>query len=1009
MKFNLKTDNYKNFAVFSKNLMKPRSYFIPFNDKEELEKTDILTERYSSSMVAVLNGEWKFKYYENCSQLPTEIDTENFDFDTVSVPSMWQYTGYEKPCYINQRYPFDVKPPHIPSDCPVGVYLKSFKLMDISGNYTLTFLGVAGSLDVFVNGKFAGYSEGSHNTAEFEVSEFLKEGINEVVAVVHKWSNGTYIEAQDMFRSNGIFRDVLLTRTEDNSIYDFQIKTTFDRKKQNFSMIVFPSLKVTEDCVLTAELFDNGELFSSKSVEVGKEKIETLDFEDLEVKKWSAENPYLYQLYLTLSIDGEIVEIVRKNVGFRHIEIKENIFYFNDKRVKLLGVNHHDTTADKGYCMTGDEMKKDIEIIKEYNCNAIRTSHYPPDPTFLDLCDLYGIYVMDEADIEAHGVCEIYKPNLISNNLKWKEHYWDRVYRMFERDKNHASITFWSLGNEAGGYKCQDYCYQNLKKLTDIPIHYEGAIRTRRIGYDVISMMYPEVSLVEKIGQGKIKKYFKKPYFACEYAHAMGVGAGDLERYVETFYKYDNLIGGCIWEFADHAVYHEDGDVKFTYGGDHSEIKHDSNFCVDGLFSPNREAHPGAEQMKNCYRPVRAKRVTDNEYEFFNHKYFENADLTVKYEVFEDCKSVKNGSFDISVEPQREEKIKIDLSVKKDSHSVIVFKYYEDDFEVASEQFVLSDTECKFTAPDCDAPKIAETFDNFNSKNFYIQSNDFELLVNKSNGKIMSYIYKGEQLVNQTPAYFEKGIEPVLFRAPLDNDMYMKKNWEKYDLANAKASLTKSKRKILDKSVVLENSYLISTPNYKYLADARVNYEIFGNGEIKVDVFFDYVSKIRNIPRFGVLVELPSHFENIKYFGLGDIENLSDFKEQAVFGNYETTVSNMDYKYIKPQESGMRTETRFAELTGKGKIGVRFEAIGKPFVFNARHSLSQDLAKVSHQEEIEKRNTTAVYVDGYMLGAGSNACGPIPSAEHKIAKGSKKFAFSFVIKPFEFEECEADE
>lgn len=472
MIYNLKKDNYKNFNVYAENLLPPRSYFIPFSSKEELDETDIRTERYSSSRVAVLSGDWSFKYYSKVSEIPEEFNSDEEEMDTIPVPSMWQYTGYEKPYYVNQRYQFPVNPPDFPEDCPVGVYLKKFKIAEISGNFSLAFLGVAGSLDVFVNGKYVGYSEGSHNTAEFEITEFLEDGENEVAAVVHKWCNGTYIESQDMFRSNGIFRDVLIFRTGDNSIYDFEAKITYN-EDGSYMLDVIPNFNIKDEVTFTAQLKDGNKDFASKSLNLCPGKTDKITFDVLDVEEWNAEIPKLYDLYLIISKDDEVQEIIRKRIGFKHIDIRKNIFYFNNKRIKLLGVNHHDTTSKAGYVMTVSEMEKDVKIFKDYNVNCVRTSHYPPDPTFIDLCDEYGIYVVDEADIEAHGVCEIHRPNLISNNLQWKEHYWDRVSRMYQRDKNHPSITMWSLGNEAGGYRCQDYCYKNLKELTNIPIHYE--------------------------------------------------------------------------------------------------------------------------------------------------------------------------------------------------------------------------------------------------------------------------------------------------------------------------------------------------------------------------------------------------------------------------------------------------------------------------------------------------------------------------------------------------------
>ncbi|MCC8023046.1 MAG: beta-galactosidase, partial [Clostridiales bacterium] len=603
MVYQLNTGNYNNLEKFRENILQPRSYFIPFAARDELEQTDIRTERFNSSRVAVLSGKWQFRYFARCTAIPAEFDTDEAEMDKIAVPSTWQRTGYEEPVYLNIRYPFQVEPPAIPQDCPAGVYVKKFALDEVSGNYTLTFLGVASCLDLFVNGKHVGYSEGSHNSAEFLINDLLQTGVNEIVAVVYKWCNGSYLECQDMFRENGIFRDVLLTRTGENSIYDFHVKT--DRNENNtYNLSIMPVFKLADECTFHAWLMDGENQIAEISKTVSGVEACATTFNTLDVEQWSAELPKLYQLYLSLEKEGEVLEVIRRNVGFKTVAVKGPVFYFNGRNITIKGVNHHDSHPETGYVMRVEDLERDVRLMKEFNCNAVRTSHYPPDPIFLDLCDQYGLYVIDEADIETHGTGSIGRPNLLSNNEAWKEHYWDRVLRMYQRDKNHPAITMWSLGNESGGRKNQDYCYQNLKQLTAVPIHYEGVIHTSRIGYDVVSSMYGSPESVERIGRRKPVFAYpylkcgaqlrKKPFFLCEYAHAMGVGAGSLEEYVQAFYKSDTLMGGGIWEFADHAVAHGDGPYRYTYCGDHGERIHDCNFCFDGMFYTYRIPHPGA-------------------------------------------------------------------------------------------------------------------------------------------------------------------------------------------------------------------------------------------------------------------------------------------------------------------------------------------------------------------------------------------------------------------------------
>lgn len=1003
MKYNLKTDNYKTFEVFKDNVMYPRSYFIPFSSPEAMENTDIRNERYSSDMVECLSGQWDFAYYKCCYDIPDEFDTDKICFDKVCVPSVWQHTGYEEPYYLNSRYPFKPNPPYFPEDCSAGVYRRFFSVEDTSLNYCLAFLGVAGAFDLFCNGKYVGYSEGSHNTSQFELNDFIRHGENEIVVLVHKWSNGTYLECQDMFRSNGIFRDVLLYKTGDNSIYDFEIKTDCITagKGGRYSLNIIPSLKITDKCELCAYLYDDDKLVASCSVNQSPQMLQAVNFDSLEVCEWSAECPYLYDLVLALSKGGEVLEVVRRSIGFKGIEITGNVFRFNNKPIKLLGVNHHDTNPKTGYVMTVEDMERDIRLVKEYNGNCIRTSHYPPDPTFLDLCDEYGIYVVDEADIETHGCGhELHREGACSHNPAWQEHYWDRVYRMFERDKNHPCITMWSLGNESHGYKNQDYCYAQLKKLTDIPVHYEGVCRTRRWAYDVISQMYTFPNICEKIasGRGLPRKFYKKPFYLCEYAHAMGVGAGELERYVKCFYSADNMLGGCIWEFADHAVYHESGKYEYTYGGDHGEMKHDGNFCVDGLFYPDRAPHSGAKQMKNCYRPVRASMLDSDKFLFTNHRYFENAQMTVNYKVLQNGFVVKAGSFDIDIEPQDCAEYDIErFEYDSTKRQNVQFEYFENGRSIAFEEIII--TEGKLCSTACNKPpSVVATKNNSAIGNrLYVTFDKGSMIFNMKTGTIDSYIVSGRELINQLPEGSFKGMGVQLYRAPLDNDMNLRRAWERIGLDKAANYASNVKYSLDSNALKISFVTTVKTPCCAKAAVVNTVLYVYSNGEIKAEYHAASGKRIDYLPRFGVQLELNRQFENIKYCGLGPDVNMPDFKEHAVSGIYETTLADMPENHIKPQESAVRCETVFAEITDGDSVGIRIEAVNKPFIFSARSITPTQCAKAMHREDLTD-NTCCVNIDGEMLGAGSNSCGPPPSKQFRPGRTAGK-SLSFVIKP----------
>ena len=989
MIYNLKKDNYKTFNVFKDNILDPRSYFIPFANENEMLESDIRTERYASSMVAVLSGEWEFKYYQNRSDIPDEFDTEKEKLDIITVPSCWQFTGYEEPYYINSRYQFKCEPPKFPEDCPAGVYLKKFALPDAEGNYTLTFLGVASCVDVFVNGKYVGYSEGSHNTAEFDITDKLVQGENEIVAVVHKWCTGTYLECQDMFRNNGIFRDVYITKTGINSVYDIEIKTK-RREDGAYLLDLLPVFKIADEVFFEAVIKDGDNLIAERSLKICPGKVDKLTFDVLDVQEWSAEIPKLYDLYISLSRNGKTEEIIRRRIGFKNVHINKNVFFFNDKKIKLLGVNHHDTDAEKGYTMSVSDMERDVRIFKEYNVNCVRTSHYPPDPTFLDLCDEYGVYVVDEADIESHGCNEILKPNLISADPSWKEHFSDRVMRMFRRDRNHASIIMWSLGNESGGYKCQDYCYDELKRLTDLPIHYEGVTRTKRWSYDVHSEMYTWPNICKKIaaGKGLPSKYYEKPFYLCEYAHAMGVGAGSLEDYVNLFYSADNMMGGCIWEFSDHAAYDGVGKYKYTYGGDHAEWKHDGNFCVDGLFFPSREPHTGALQMKACYRPVRAKHLGGNDFEFFNHFYFKTAEFNVKYSILNDGIEASSGELNLIIEPQTSQTVKVDYVQK--GHTSIVFTYFELEDEIAHEQIILSGD---YSAPQTACESKAEIKSSEGRAVVYYKGG--RLIFNCKTGELESYKFNGKELLNQITLGNSRGFVPSVYRAPLDNDMYLKRIWSKDGLPYLSTSKSKSSYNQNGDCVDITTVYKLRTATFSNAGHLKVLLSINGNGEIAVSYKFSCLA-VKMPPRLGLAFEMPKEFKNIKYFGC-DCESLSDFHEHAVLKVDETSVSDMRCKYIKPQESEMRYSTYWAEITDDDGMGIKIES-DNSFVFSAHHYNPEQCAKATHNEDLLDYDTTFIGIDGYMLGAGSNACGPIPDkSSRKVFAASYKN--SFKIKP----------
>ncbi|MDD6727654.1 MAG: glycoside hydrolase family 2 TIM barrel-domain containing protein, partial [Eubacteriales bacterium] len=728
MKYSISRNLHTDFSVFQENKLPARSYFIPFSTKAKAAKTDYKSERYNSDRVTMLSGDWDFKYYERLSDVPQVFDTDGVDFDTLEVPSTWQRKGYDQIAYINTRYPFPKNPPYIPQDVAVGIYRRTVNFAKISEREIITFLGVAGALALYVNGEYAGYSEGSHNTAEFDITSLLSKGDNEIVAVVYKWSNGTYLECQDMFRENGIFRDVYIISHADCYISDF----LFRPKKNSdgtYDLKISVDGKFTKDAEI--EISAKGLFDVTLTADVLEAQLKGLAPDE-----WTAETPVTYEVNMTVKAAGKAKEAVRTYIGFKDIKIDGEVFYFNGKAIKILGVNHHDTHMTKGYAVSLDDLEKDVQLMKEYNCNAVRTSHYPPDPAFLTMCDMYGLYVVDEADIETHGFYAVphttYNPGKLSNDLSWATHYMDRVSRMYERDKNHPSITMWSLGNESGGYKCQDVCYDYLKSVNpEIPVHYEGVIRSKRWAYDVVSRMYGTQELMKKIISGTAgSKYKGKPFFQCEYAHAMGNGPGGLEEYMRLFYASKQFMGGCIWEWADHSVYDENASYKWTYGGDHNEPIHDGNFCVDGLFYPDRRPSSGALEMKACYRPIRAKQMADGSFALWNTRRFtDTSDISIGYEIAVNGEIEEKGNIKVNIPPEKKVKFSLNAGLinQRDNDVFVNFIYTSkaDGREIAREQVSVSAAELEKSSSKS-YPAVISTSGNFINVSFKNGSAKFD-------------------------------------------------------------------------------------------------------------------------------------------------------------------------------------------------------------------------------------------------------------------------------------------
>ncbi len=998
MKYQIRKLEINNFSIFEENKLKGRAYFIPYTDKSKLLKQSALSERFSSDIVTVLSGDWRFRYYKQISRLPSHIDTDNMEFDTVKVPSTWQRTGYESPCYLNTRYEFPMTLPDVPEEMSAGVYVKKFNVNDSQKKIIITFLGVCSSLTLYVNGKYVGYSEGSHNSAEFDLSGFVYDGDNELLAIVSKWSNGTYLECQDMFRENGIFRDVYITENPKDYIYDFKVETK--KEADGYNLKAYIECKGTElaDKTITAELIKGKKVVASKKVNASLKS--QIDFGVLSVDEWTAEIPNLYTLVLSLS-DGEAVsECIRHNIGFKTVTIEGEKFLFNSKLIKFKGVNHHDTHETTGYVMSGEDLLKDVKLMKEFNVNAVRTSHYPPDPIFLNLCDEYGLYVIDEADIETHGtqfnenLTPTLKPNIISNDKAWLPRYEDRVMRMYERDKNHPSITMWSLGNESGGWKNQDICYKKIKEVSDIPVHYEGVIRTVRGSYDVISEMYQHPTLIKKIAEHKLgSRYKNKPYFLCEYCHAMGVGPGALEDYWQLIYAHDQLTGGCIWEWADHSVYDKNAKYKYTYGGDHGERYHDDNFCVDGLFYPDRTPHTGAYEMKNVYRPVRCEKTGEKTYLFRNTNTFaDTKDLLVKFELLENGRIIDEGDVKLDLQPLESKEITVEhkgVFNKGDYHINFIYSDTEGN-EIAKEQISLSDKILPLNKNESGMISV-----NDRRNEYVVFFKDGSAVFSKKNGALESYQIDGKEYIAD-----KEGFSANIYRAYLDNDRNNVIGWRKHGYDKLIPKFRKIECSEKDGKIKIETESDLYF-NGKALFEFEIKYTVYADGTIKVKTELErrgFRLGELDIPRFGVNIKLLKDLQNVEYFGLGEYENLCDFKAQSTVGIYNSTVDGLNVDYVRPQDNGNHGECRYVKLCDENGNGIMFYADKKPFSYSAHNYSNEMLEKAKHIEDIKNEGFVSVNIDGFMRGTGTNSCGPDVLSPYKV-KIKDELEFSFYMVP----------
>ena len=1009
---------YEDLHMLHENTMPDRSYYIPAS----IPMDCLVEEREKSDRIQMLNGKWKFKFYDSIYDLKEPFFNIGFpadDYEEAAVPGMWQNYGYDNHQYTNFRYPFPVNPPYVPQENPCAAYIYSFSYQrDASAPKAfLEFEGVDSCFYLWLNGKYIGYSQVSHALSEFDVTAVIEEGENTLAVLVLKWCDGSYLEDQDKFRMSGIFRDVYLMKRPEQCIYDYFIHTSFDAEKATVSIETkyLDETIPVKACVYDAEKHPVANLVFEGNT----------SFEIEQPKLWNSEHPYLY----TLVLETEH-EVITEHIGIREIHVEGNVVYVNGAPVKFRGVNRHDSDPVTGFVISMAQMKKDLEMMKQYNFNAIRTSHYPNQPQFYQMCDQYGFFVIDEADNESHGPWMLCYSNdtdaeragrwneLISDNPEFDEATLDRVRKLVHRDKNRPCVVIWSMGNECG-YGCTfEKALEWTKKYDpDRLTHYESAYykgRRRKYDYsniDLYSRMYP--------GFHEVLDYVNsepdKPYIMCEYCHSMGNGAGDYEDYFELIEKYDCICGGFVWEWCDHAVYKgqtEEGKAVYYYGGDHNEYPHDGNFCMDGLVYPDRTPHTGLLEFKNVHRPARVvsydqetgKTVIKNEMNYVDLKEY----LEIIYEVTVDGEVTANGKLadeDIPhVLPREKAELSVPVSIPEKGRVYLKFIYTlkkEDAFRQAGhilgfDEILLKNSDPKnqtslewklhaeTAGKELPSITVSET-----EKQLMISGSTFEYVYSKLYGVFDQLTVNGRDML-------DRPMELNVWRAPVDNDMYIKTEWFKAMYDHAKSRAYSTNYTLTPEFIEIHSVMSMVAVTVQKMMDIDTVWRIDNAGQIsvKMDVVRDM--DFPELPRFGLRLFVPENMDYVTYYGLGPEESYVDKCRAARHGKFSQKIQELHEDYIKPQENGSHADCDYVVVEGKDAVIKAFT--DNRFSFNASVYTQEELTEKKHNYELVPCGSTVLNLDFRQNGIGSNSCGPGPQEKYRLNEERFTYTMNLIIE-----------
>ena len=947
--------HYEKLSILSENRLPQRSYYIPSSSMENALK--------GIKDYTLLNGEWNFKYFENES----DFDGKITEWDKIPVPSCWQIYGYDKPYYTNVNYPYPVDPPYVPDENPCGVYMREFNVNDIDKKTYIVFEGVSSCMYLYINDKYAGYSQGSHLQAEFDVSKFVKKGVNTVTVKVLKWCFGSYLEDQDFFRFNGIFRDVYLLSRPKSHISDIEIKADLTTAK------VILSEKAN------LYLYDGEKLLETKN------DVKNTEFIVKKAKQWNAENPYLYTLIIEKNN-----EFIKQDIGFRTVAVNDKgELLINGVSVKLKGVNRHDSHPYLGWVTPYDDIIKDLIQMKKLNINCIRTSHYPPTPEFLNLCNKYGFYVVDETDVELHGFCtrnisysyDMESMDWICRQPEWEKAFIDRIERTVERDKNHPCVIMWSMGNESGYGENHDAMLAWTKNRDSSRLrHYENShLKNDEADVSVVSRMYTSLKGLE----GHAENDDMRPFFLCEYSHAMGNGPGDIYDYWEIIKKYPKLIGGCVWEWSDHTVIveNENGEPVQKYGGDFGEITHDGNFCCDGLVFADRSFKAGSYEVKAVYQNIETelkgnKLKIKNMHDFTNLKKY-----IVGIKVKCDGEILSAQKLTLDLEPKKETEITLDIPKKCALGAFVDIAMYD----ITGYQTASCQHEIKAKVSKIETEEIYSDFKE-DDRNIYASGNNFSYVFDKLYGNFKSMIVNGqEQLLD--------AIKLTVWRAPTDNDRRIRYDWGRIGDTSRGWNYNDIFNKVysckIEDNIIKVSGSLAGVARYPFIY-FETAFTIFTDGKVKVDLNGKIRENVTYLPRLGFEFKTPKANNEFNYFGMGEIENYIDMNHYSKIDWYFSSAKSEYVNYVNPQEHGNHTKTKRLNMNNGLKFSTDTE-----FEFNVSEYTSEALTRATHTDELCKNNETNIRIDYKVSGIGSNSCGPELLEKHQL--NEKEISFSFYI------------